>query len=62
VTRSRAAETLKFALFENTQELGLDNGRHFADLVEEQDSAARHFDAARLRSDGAGEGASFVSK
>jgi len=44
----RAAKTHEFAFFEDTQQLGLNGRRHFADFVEEQHAVVSLLDASRL--------------
>src|ERR1700739_2684143 len=57
-----AAEPLKGALFDHAQELGLHAARERGGFVEDDRAALRHFEAALLASDGAGEGAALVAE
>ena len=56
------ADALKFALLQHAQQLGLERGGDFADLVEEQGAAMRQFETADALADGAREGALFVTE
>ena len=57
-----AADAAELALLEDAEELGLDAGRHLADLVEEERAAVGELEAARAAVAGAGEGAALVAE
>src|SRR4029079_3381460 len=55
-------QAFEFALLQDTQKLGLQTRREFADLVQEQRPALRHFHFAFLLRSGASECALFVAE
>ncbi len=57
-----AAQALKFLLLQDAQQLGLQLQRNVTDLVEEERSLVRQFEASDLARDGSGEGASLVAE
>src|SRR5205823_6075868 len=57
-----AADALEALLLHDAQELGLRQGRHIADLVEEERAAGALFELADAFAFGAGEGALFMAK
>ncbi len=60
--RFGAAEALEGALFEHAQEFRLHTRRERRNFVEDNRSALRHFQAAGLTRDGAGERTALVAE
>src|SRR6266566_2533632 len=60
--RRGAADALELALLEDTEKLGLDGGRKFADLVEKQRAPGGEVEATRLLLVRPGEGAPFMAE
>lgn len=52
--RANTAQSLKFLLLQDSQELGLQFGRYIADLIQEQRSLVRQFESSNLLGYGAG--------
>ena len=57
-----AAQAAKFVVFEHAQQLGLGVHRHLTNLIEQQRTFFRQFEAAGPSLQRAGEGAFFVSE
>ena len=57
-----SANALEALLLEEAQQLGLEPGRHLADLVEEHRAAVRRLEQALLLDPGIGEGAALVAE
>ena len=62
VPRLGFADTLKLAVFQHAQQLGLQLHRQFADFVEKQGAVAGILEITGARSDGAGKGAFAVTE
>ena len=58
----RAAQSLEGFLLQSAQQLGLQIQRNVAHLIQKQSPAMRHFKAADLLRQGAGEGSSLVAE
>src|ERR1700730_1896180 len=60
--RAGASHAHEFSFLQNAQQLGLENGRKLADVVEENGAAFGNFEKSFFLGNGAGEGALFVAK
>src|SRR5271167_5029371 len=58
----RPAETLEFAILEDTQQLDLNGRWHIADFVQKERAAVRQFEFSRLAGDRTGKGPFFVAE
>src|SRR4029077_16882699 len=57
-----AADPFEFSFLQHAQQLGLQIERQFPDLVEEDGSPVRHFEAAQLFRERTGKGAFFMAE
>ena len=60
--RCAGADAFEHAFLQHTEELGLNLGRHFADLIEQERAVVGQFEAALAEFLGAGEGPLFVAE
>src|SRR5258708_31955532 len=57
-----AAQTRELLVLKDVQKLGLQQGRHFADLVEQNGSLVAYFELSRLGVGDAAEGARLIAE
>ena len=62
LTTAAAAQARELLVLQNVQQLGLENGRHFADLVEQDGPLVAEFKLPRLGMSRTGESASLVAE